>query len=469
MVSNRVPAGTANEGGQGGLAVALLSALHQQGGIWVGWSGEVCNARAGLGSKETRGCIDFLTFPLGERDYLDYYTGFSNAVLWPLFHHQLNLINYERSQRCAYLRVNGLFARNIKSVLSPGCRIWAHDYHLFPLAYCLHKSGVQVPTGFFLHIPFPPWDLLRALPDYEEFLEFLSHYDLVGFQTEIDFHNFRECMIHGLGARTVKDGRYFIKHGQRTKAGVFPISIDIEGTRRDAVAGSRSQLGRGLMQSLQKRAMIIGVDRLDYSKGLSVRFRAFERLLRERSYYCDRINLVQIAPYSRSDVPEYAEMQEALERIVGHINGRFAQHDWTPLRYINRAYDRCSILGFLRLGKVALVTPLRDGMNLVAKEYVAAQDSEDPGVLVLSCLAGASQELDGALICHPSDVDGMAQCLHEGLSMPLKERRERWQQMMHVLHGNDITHWMHAFLDELNRSDSSAHGPCRTEPALRAL
>jgi len=450
MVSNRVPAGRGRDGSQGGLAVALLSSLHQQGGVWLGWNGQIDDDEAGHIGEEKTGNVSLVTFALSEADYQDYYAGFSNSVLWPLFHQRLNLLNYERPQREAYRRVNTLFARHVKPLLEPGCRVWVHDYHLFPLAQCLREMGVKVPIGFFLHIPFPPWDLLRALPDYEQLLAFLTHYDLVGLQTAIDLHNFRECMIQGLGARPTRDSSCLTVEGRRIKAGAFPISIDVEETQRAASIGAQSKPGKRFVQSLRSDSLIIGVDRLDYSKGLHERFRAFERLLEKHTSYHGRVNFVQVAPHSRSDVPEYAEMQKTLERAVGHVNGRFAQHDWTPLRYINRAYDRYSILGFLRVAKVALVTPLRDGMNLVAKEFVAAQDPEDPGVLVLSNLAGASQELDGALVCHPCDIDGIAQRLHEALSMSRAERRLRWEQMMTVLDNNDIHHWTHRFLNALS-------------------
>lgn len=449
VASNRVPMVHHEGGAQGGLAVGLLAALHKAGGLWLGWNGTVDNETAGHPEMQHADGVSFLTFPLSRKDHREYYVGFSNGMLWPLFHYRLNLLSYDRKDREGYLRVNRLFAHRVKALVEPGTRIWVHDYHLFPLGYSLRNIGVDVPIGFFLHIPFPPWDLLRVLPDYEEFLHFLSHYDLVGLQTRIDLHNFIDCMVQGIGARTTNEPGLLHVAGHRVRAGAFPISIDVNSVQHSAVDGARSHRGQRLARSIRARPLIIGVDRLDYSKGLHERFLAFERLLERNKDYQGQVNFIQIAPHSRTDVPEYAEIRETLERATGHINGRFAHYDWTPLRYLNRGYDRRSILGFLRMGRVALITPLRDGMNLVAKEFVAAQDPDDPGVLVLSHLAGASSELEGALVCNPYDVDGVADRLEEALRMPLTERRERWERNMAVLRGNDIHHWSRSFLKAL--------------------
>lgn len=449
IASNRVPMIRRQDGAQGGLAVGLLAALRKAGGLWLGWNGVVNDEAAGQPEAYDTDGVSFLTFPLSRKDHRAYYIGFSNGMLWPLFHYRLNLLSYDRKDREGYLRVNRLFARRVHALLRPGTRVWVHDYHLFPLGYCLRDMGVDIPIGFFLHIPFPPWDLLRVLPDYEQFLHFLSHYDLVGLQTHIDLHNFIDCMVQGVGARSANEPGVLEVAGRRVKAGAFPISIDVDGVQHSAIGGARSHRGQRLARSVRARPLIIGVDRLDYSKGLHERFLAFERLLERNKDYHGQVNFIQIAPHSRTDVPEYAEIRETLERATGHINGRFAHYDWTPLRYLNRAYDHRSILGFLRMGRVALITPLRDGMNLVAKEFVAAQDPDDPGVLVLSHLTGASRELDGALVCNPYDIDGVADRLEEALQMPLAERRERWERNMSVLRKNDIHHWWHSFVDAL--------------------
>jgi trehalose 6-phosphate synthase len=339
-------------------------------------------------------------------------------------------------------------------LLRPDDMIWVHDYHLIPLAEELRQAGVRQPIGFFLHVPFPNFDVLRVLPSYEDILRALSAHDVVGLQTQRDLLSFQECMTQPeIGGAILGDGR-MRAYGREFKVGAFPIGIDAERCR--TLAGEnldRPQVLR-LRKGLGTRKLIIGVDRLDYSKGLELRFRAYESLL--MSYPATRGDVVymQIAPPTRPGLRAYEAMRNDLEQAAGNINGRFAEMDWVPIRYLNRAYDPPVLMTLLRLARVGLVTPLRDGMNLVAKEYVASQDPEDPGVLVLSSLCGAADELSGgAVLINPYDKEGVADGLQRAIEMPLEERRERHRAMYDVVRRNDIHTWAQRFIDALQTTD----------------
>lgn len=456
VVSNRVPSPKSSGGSQGGLAVGVMNALQQNEGLWVGWSGDISEDRDAQLQHYTFDSVRFATFPLTEQDHQTFYIGFSNEVLWPLFHYRTDKVEYDRDNLEGYLRVSQRYARHVASLAEPDSRIWVHDYQLIPLGYFLRQAGIEAPIGHFLHTPFPPWDVLRILPDYENLLRYFSAYDVIGFQTGCDLRNFKDCMRHGFDAVFHEDGTIEAE-GRRIRAEAFPISIDVDSARDMAIRGVESNTGKRLASSLQGRTLVMGVDRLDYSKGLYKRFQAFERLLEKAEHQHGHVVFTQISPPSRTDVQEYVELRTTLERVAGHVNGRFADYDWTPLRYLNRGYSRESILGFLRLSRVGFLTPLRDGMNLVAKEFVAAQDPEDPGVLVLSHLAGASWELQGgALVCNPYDSEGVADMLEQALIMPLEERKARWRRMMDVLESRDIHYWCRAFLGALGEVKTPA-------------
>lgn len=448
VVSNRVPVPRGGKLAPGGLAVGLMSALQAGGGLWFGWDGKVGDLGAGSVAVHDHGPVRFATLSLCSKDYEEYYNGYANRVLWPLFHYRLNLIDYQRRYSDGYLRVNGLFAHKLQELLQPGDRIWVHDYHCIPVAQQLREAGLRQPLGFFLHIPFPPPDLLRALPEHETLLSMLCAYDLLGFQTEPDRRAFQSCLEQFFGARAHADGTISTADF-RVRTGVFPISIDVDEVAATAAKGRASRQGRRLQDSLQGRALITGVDRLDYSKGLSGRFRAFQGLLKNYPDTHGRVVYLQVAQPSRSDVPEYKQVRRELNAIAGEITGSFAEYDWAPLIYLSRGFVRSTVLGFLGFSRVGLVTPLRDGMNLVAKEFVAAQDPENPGVLVLSRLAGAAEELDAAVLVNPYDIEDMTEQLARALSMAEGERRERWQAMMQALRRNDVHHWRERFIAAL--------------------
>ena len=432
----------------GGLAVGIEAALKAHGGIWFGWSGEIDEETEAQPTLQRSGAVTYAKLHLKRRDYEEYYAGFANRVLWPLLHFRPDLIDYRREDFAGYLRVNRLFAHQLAPLLQPDDLVWVHDYHLMTLGHELRQLGVTQPTGFFLHTPFPPGALFRTLPAHKALMAALCAFDLVGFQTEPDLDGFLSYFAREPGARLMGGGR-LRAFGRETRAASFPIGIDVENVAATAAQSVGSRYRQRLHESLRERKLMLGVDRLDYSKGLLTRFVAFERLFEQFPATRGRITFMQIAPPTRSDVPEYLQIRRTLEEKAGHINGRFAEFDWTPLRYLNKSFNRRTLMGFLRAADIGLVTPIRDGMNLVAKEYVAAQDPDDPGVLVLSSFAGAARELDAALQVNPYDVDAVSEAMHEAYAMPLEERRERWSSMMNVLRRNDIAAWRENFVHAL--------------------
>lgn len=450
IVSNRVPAPQATKSA-GGLVVGIMDALRDRGGVWFGWSGQKADARSHAPQCHREGKVDYLTVDMTEADYEHYYVGFANGVLWPLFHQRLTAMHFHSQAYCGYQEVNDYFAEQLVDHLRPDDVIWVQDYHLIPLAEKLRKRGVKNSIGFFLHIPFPPADIFRSLPRCETLLQQLSYFNLVGLQTRMDLKNFDDTIEHLTDAYRQSDGS-LIWQGRRFAAGAFPIGIEPQQVQAMAKETRDGEEGQRLKESLHGREMIIGVDRLDYTKGLQERFLAYESFLdRYLDRYENKVVYLQITPPSRSDVEEYVIMTEELEREAGHVNGRYNDYAWMPLRYINNHFERDTILGFLSMARVGLVTPLRDGMNLVAKEFVAAQDPDDPGVLVLSRLAGAAEEMPEAIIVNPYDTEQVADGIERALAMPLEERKQRWQALMQRLENASAHHWRQKFLQSLKR------------------
>lgn len=451
VVSNRVA--VPDENRAGGLAVAMQAALEEIGGLWFGWSGHIDPEHSGNVREQTAGNVEYVTIDLSQRDHDDYYNGFANRTLWPLLHFRVDLVDYSRETYAAYLRVNELFADKLSALLRDDDLVWIHDYHLIPLAGLLRERGVRCRMGFYLHVPMPSSDLLAALPQHSQLFEGLSAYDLVGFQTHRDLERFQDYVrLFGRGT-VIGDGVLETAAGRRLCAGAFPISIDTAHIAELAAVAVNKASVRRLATSLSGRLLAIGVDRLDYSKGLPERFRAFACYLKQYPEQLGRMTYLQIAPVSRGEVVEYQDLRSELEQLAGHINGTHADPDWTPMRYVNRNFPHASLTGYYRLARVGLVTPLRDGMNLVAKEFVAAQDPEDPGVLILSIFAGAARELDSALMVNPYDLDGVAAAIATAAAMSLQERRERWQPMMEHLKIHDIVKWRRDYLDALRDTE----------------
>lgn len=456
-VSNRVTL-PRKSAAPGGLAVGVLGALKRTGGLWLGWGGETVDGEPGDPDLHIREGVTYATIELGREDFDLYYNGYANEVLWPLFHYFLKDMRYSAEQREAYERVNRTFARKLAPLLEPHDLIWVHDYHLIPLGRCLRELGVDRPLGFFLHIPFPNIEMLRVLPSYEQVLRDLASYDVVGFQTENDLHSFHSGIEHLFGAQARRPDGYFRVGNHLFKAAVFPIGIDVDAVQAEATEAEGTEMVKRMVDSLMGRALMMGVDRLDYSKGLVERFSAYEHFLEKYPENIGRITYIQIAPLSRTDVRAYAEIRQSLEQAAGRTNGRFADTDWTPIRYLNRNFPHARLMGLLRASNVGLVTPLRDGMNLVAKEFVAAQDPHDPGVLILSNLAGAARELSAALLVNPYDARAVSHAMQVALTMPLPERRERHAAMMQVLRRNDIAAWSGRFIEALEQV-AAAQGP----------
>ncbi len=429
--------------------MGVLAALQHTGGVWFGWSGDTSEAPREEPEILTRGNIRFATIDLKPTEFDAYYNGYCNGTLWPLFHYFPDRFTHEQRHYEAYQAVNSQFARGLMKIVKPGDAIWVHDYQLIPLARWLRESGFDGPIGFFLHIPFPHVQILRLLPNHSELLRELCQYDLVGFQTDDDVSSFLTCLEPIVAAAPVRSGvpaeRRIEVGGRRVAVGAYPIGIDVESVAGEAVATHAQETVQRMAVSLMGRKLIIGVDRLDYTKGLTERFAAYEQFLEAFPGNQGKVTFLQIAPPSRSDVLAYGEIRRALEQCAGRLNGRFAEADWTPIRYLNRDYTHSTLMGFLRAANVALVTPVRDGMNLVAKEFVAAQDPADPGVLILSPMAGAARELGAALQVNPYDKRGMAMALETALNMPLEERRQRHEDMLTALRRHDIHNWYGSF------------------------
>ena len=449
VVSNRVTQTAGARPDSGGLAVAIRSALQQSGGIWFGWSGELTNGgESAPNPPRSVGAISLVTVDLSRRDYDEFYRGFANGTLWPTLHYQIGLGHFDWAEFAGYRRVNALFAGCVAPMLRPDDLIWAHDYHLLCLAEALRESGVANRMGLFLHVPFPAPPVLMTIPAHAELMRALCQFDVVGFQTEADRVAFVDYVVREAGGRTLT-GRRVTAFGRTVKTGVYPIGVHVGEVRREAASSVHARQATQLRASLLGGPLILSVDRLDYSKGLRQRFGAFERFLQDYPSWRGSVTFMQIAPPSRADIQTYREIRRELEAEAGRINGRFAEVDWVPLRYLNRSFPRGVLMPLYAEARIGLVTPLRDGMNLVAKEYVAAQDPADPGVLVLSQFAGAARELDAALIVNPYDEAGIAAALDRGLSMPQAERRQRHAAMLRVMRRNSLDAWRDRFEADL--------------------
>ncbi|HEV3422722.1 MAG TPA: alpha,alpha-trehalose-phosphate synthase (UDP-forming) [Paraburkholderia sp.] len=445
----------------GGLAVALRESLQQTGGLWFGWSGKIReaadSATAGHGEVQfqTAGNVTLATLDLSREDHDTYYLGYANGVLWPVFHYRLDLANFDTRFSAGYRRVNQLFAHKLLPLLKPDDLIWVHDYHLIPLAAELRAMGCTNRIGFFLHIPMPPPLIMAAVPEHEWLMRSLFAYDLVGFQSEADVTHFSHYVESEAQAQRLRPGR--LRAFNRTlQVGAYPIGIDVDDFIR--LAGSKEGLDMfaRMRAEYSRRRLLLGVDRLDYSKGLPQRVHAFRELL---TYYPENRNsatLIQIASPSREDVEAYDDLRRHMDSLCGAINGDFGELDWMPVRYIHRNVARKRLPGLYRASRVALVTPLRDGMNLVAKEFIAAQDPADPGMLVLSRFAGAAEQLKEALLVNPYDTQGTAQAIQRALTMSLEERINRHEALLGRIRRFDVHWWASTFLQALEESGQAA-------------
>jgi trehalose 6-phosphate synthase len=466
VVSNRVARGNANEPMTGGLAAALLPVVEKSGAIWVGSSGRVRDGaqKEPFAEIEALGAGALAMLDLPAAHYGGYYEGFANSALWPALHSRADLIRASQDDYLSYREVNAFMARALMRFKKPDAAFWIQDYHFLALGAELRDLGVTQPVGFFLHTPWPARAVIEGVPHHRELIEAMLAYDLIGFQTQDDCENFLGYVSSSLGLES-EDGVVTSPYG-KSRIAVFPIGIDAEKFAMQAAkAVSHPDVSR-LRRSLNGEKLAIGVDRLDYSKGLVNRINAFDRMWTLQPSLSRTASLLQIATPSRGAIEAYGNLQNELAKLVSDVNGRHGEVDWTPIRYLNKGFSQTVLAGLYRTAQVGVVTPLHDGMNLVAKEYVAAQNPADPGVLVLSKFAGAANELDTALLVNPHDIDGMARTIATALSMPLNERRLRWEAMMDKLRDHTIQQWFANFVDalETTHTDGPAAVPAIMEP-----
>ncbi|KAA3451658.1 trehalose-6-phosphate synthase [Mesorhizobium sp. SARCC-RB16n] len=452
VVSNRVPLPDEKGAPQaGGMAIALKAVLKKEHGFWMGWSGKVGaeDAPPQLTPVQDDG-INYQLVDLSQRDQEEYYEGFANRVLWPIFHGRPDLAEYSEARRAGYHRVNKRFAELLNPLLRDGDVIWVNDYHLIPLAEELRKLGCRNRIGFFLHIPWPPADIFSTVPQYDTLLRGLSFCNLVGFHTDYDLSNFLECLDREEQGKRIEEG-FYEAYQNEFRCGVFPISIDtanFESLAENAAHNER------LLETYPRIAgydIAIGVDRLDYSKGIEKRIVAFRDFLRSHRERVDKTMLLQITPKSRASIPAYGVVQKDVAELVGRVNGELGTVDSVPVHYINKSVGQSELAGLYRKARIGLVTPLRDGMNLVAKEYVASQDPADPGVLILSRFSGAARKLGAAMLVNPYDTEEMARTMEQALVLPLGDRIDRWRAIMTILREHDVHKWCSDFLSSLNR------------------
>ncbi len=455
VISNRLPDFRHVEGDEierkknvGGLVSALEPALRARGGMWLGWSGRTVAESEPIESGIVEsGTAQFAWVDYKESWYRGYYSGFCNGTLWPLFHSFPSRVAFSDSSWAAFQEVHEHLADVASRLVGRRAMLWAHDYHLLLFARAMRQRGHSGPMGHFLHIPFPAHDIFSMMPWAGQILDALLDFDLLGFHTPRDVANFISCASSMLPAKVADD---VVQHrGRSTHLAAMPIGIipnDFQEVPEPAVVEEID----GLMRALQSSKLVLGVDRLDYTKGIPERLIAFGKLLENFPEWRGKVSLVQVSVPSRADVPLYAEQRASIESIVGRINGEFGDAAWVPIRYLYRSYVKGQLAQLYRAASVGYVTPLRDGMNLVAKEYVAAQDPENPGVLLLSQFAGAAVEMRDAVLTNPYHVEGMARDLDRSLRMGLDERKMRHTKLLASVQRSNAVTWAEGFLDALN-------------------
>lgn len=463
VVSNRLPvvlskaeAGTWSiRPGSGGLVTAMGPVLRDRGGLWIGWPGlasEDCPDDEFLNELITKGAAQSgyaLKYVYLTREEIDnYYHGFSNEILWPLFHDLFPQCNFDPVYWDTYQKVNCKIARYVGEHTERKDYIWVHDYHLILVARELRRIGLKQQIGFFLHVPFPPLDIFLKLPWRFEIMEALLAYDLIGFQTARDRRNFIGCVRALLGYKVTGRGQTssIINKDREVLVGAFPISIDFREFSAFAKTQEVSDLAWIIHANLPKRQLILGVDRLDYTKGIPHRLLAFENALARYPQMRRKVTLIQVVVPSRREMEEYEKLKQQIERLVGEINGRYTEVGWTPVHYIFRALTREELVAYYRTCEIALITPLKDGMNLVAKEYCACSIEEN-AVLILSEFAGAAAQLfQSALLVNPYDRQGVADAIYQALTMSQEDRQERMRRLRRTIQKNDIINWVNSFL-----------------------
>jgi trehalose 6-phosphate synthase len=460
VVSNRVAGAKPGEPISGGLAAALIPMVSRYSATWVGFSGDVGGAgraRDSFASIRALGTGTIVVVDPPREHYIGHYEGFANSALWPALHSRVDLIHVTADHYASYREVNTSMARALMRFDKSDSIFWIHDYHFLPLGAEMRRLGIERPIGFFLHTPWPDRRCMAAVPHHHDIVREMLAYDLVGFQTIEDRQNFEDYLRYELDMPTENDT--IATEWGWTQLATFPVGIDVdEFAARATVAIEQPEVLR-LRASLKSSKFVLGVDRLDYTKGLTSRFRAFGRMLEIEPGLKRAVSYLQVAAPSRANIRAYRELKADLDTLVTEINCRHRQADWTPIRYLNQEFSQLTLAGLYRTAQIGLVTPFRDGMNLVAKEFIAAQNPVDPGVLILSTFAGAAKELDAALLVNPHDVDGMASQIAKALTMTIEERRERWQQMVTKLKHCSVQNWFSSFLHMLSEARRSPPVP----------
>ena len=454
VVSNRVPPVPEVASSESGLAFtvsglvsALKPALEDQGGLWFGWSGKTADRKANAEpTVSTLGRVQMATLDLSADEVSLYYTGFSNRALWPILHSFPSRAVIRQDAYRAYRRVNRRFAEALYPLLKGEDLVWVQDYHLLHLGQELRELGWKGRLGFFLHVPFPPADIFAILPWAKPILESLMQYDLVGVHTDRYLHNLADGLEMELGGKMTDNE--FSHIGSRVRLGVYPIGIVPSAFTEAASRPGRSRQSQVLRRTPPDHRMILGVERLDYTKGIPQRLMAFERMLEQHPSFRGKVSYVQISVPSRTRVPEYIEEKNHVDRLVGQINGRFSEDGWSPIVYLYRSFNQQALAQLYRQTDVCLVTPLRDGMNLVAKEFVASQ-GPDPGALVLSKFSGAADSMRDAIIVNPFDIDGTAHAMFRAMTMSAQERRRHWSALMAVVERDTAKAWRESFQVDL--------------------
>ncbi len=458
IVSNRLPVrihktadGWKVDPGDGGLVTAMAPVLRNRGGTWIGWAGTEWHEEIRTILRESTLQVGYQLrpVPLTAEEVQKYYLGFSNEAIWPLFHDLLDRCDFNPDNRRLYAQVNRKFAQEIAETCRAEDFLWVHDYHLMEVASELASLGAACRKGFFLHTPFPPLDLFIRLPWKFEFLQHLLQYDVLGFQTIRDKRNFLWCVRSLIREKKIqgKGNVSRIQAGSReVTVGSFPISIDFNEFSRMAGTSEVAEKAWFLHEDLPNRKIILGVDRLDYSKGIPHRLKAFRNALARHPDLRGNVTLVQVVVPSRAEIQEYKDLKEEIELLVSEVNGEFTQPGWVPVHYLYRSLPRTELLAWYRMAEIALVTPLKDGMNLVAKEYCASSIEND-GVLILSEFAGAAAQLyRHALVVNPFDEEGVADAIWQAFTMAPEERSERMKKMRRSVRENDIFRWVDTFL-----------------------
>jgi len=458
IVSNRLPVTVSHAGGSidirpssGGLVTAMRAVVSDYHASWIGWTGTDGEVKREWLAPAAAGInCDLFPVTLTPEQVSKFYYGFSNEIIWPLFHDLQSRCNFDPSYWNAYVDVNETYASVVSEIARPDDIIWVHDYHLALVGSSLRRRGVRSRIAFFQHIPFPSLDIFSKLPWRKQVLEALLEHDVIGFQTTRDSRNFVQCCraLTTVKAKRDNDSLYMYRPGQRSNVVTVPIGIDFDEFSNHAASEEVLRETRLLRAALPRVRIILGVDRLDYTKGIPERLRAFESLLENHPELHRTVVLVQIVVPSREDVPRYRDLRLEIEQLVSRINGRFTHTGWVPIHFVYRSLARPQLLAHYRAADVALVTPLKDGMNLVAKEFCAAQ-VDCTGVLVLSEFAGAALQMKEALLVNPNDIQGVAESLHRALMLDPRERRRRMQRLRRTVRRENVHHWSAHFLAHL--------------------